>query len=49
VRSALDFIAGRTCTAITSKTGASQQTRASRQLLTPDQPTVAQREVVGLF
>ena len=50
-RQALDFLAGRPCTRIS--TGATTQslgrTEARRDLLTPDQPTVAQREVPGLF
>ncbi len=50
VRSALDFIAGRTCTPIAPTpvaklTGQQKQ----REMLTPDTPTAAQREVPGLF
>ena len=57
VRSALDFLAGRSCTAITASApqgniaGQSQRgmIAADRQLLVPDMPTPAQREVPGLF
>jgi carboxyl-terminal processing protease len=53
VRSALDFLAGRTCTPITAGGQTSQALRAqqepARELLTPDTPDTAQREVPGLF
>ena len=50
VRTALDFLAGRSCTAI----GASAQARTMRaperrELLSPERPSTAQREVPGLF
>ena len=57
IRSALDFLAGRSCTAITSSgasgniAGQSQRglTASDRELLVPDAPSPAQREVPGLF
>lgn len=50
VRGALDFLAGRSCTAIASGGQGSQSLRDSgRRLLTPDAPSVAQREVPGVF
>ncbi|WP_010545415.1 S41 family peptidase [Sphingomonas elodea] len=45
VRAALDFVAGRSCSPISGIGVAS----LPRQLLTPDRPTTAQREVPGLF
>jgi carboxyl-terminal processing protease len=48
LRSALDFLAGRSCTAIASG-GQSSQSAGGRNMLTPAAPTVAQREVPGLF
>ncbi len=48
VARALDFLAGRTCTPIAvGQSG--QSLAANRQLLAPDTPTTAQREVSGLF
>lgn len=54
-RTALDFLAGRSCTPISlgvsaarRESGAGTGTGA-RQLLTPDRPTPAQREVPGTF
>jgi carboxyl-terminal processing protease len=49
VRSALDFLAGRSCTAIASGGQAAQSARSARQLLTPATPSTPQREVPGLF
>lgn len=57
IRGALDFLAGRSCPAIAlsgaSGTVAGQSQRgmiaADRELLVPDAPTPAQREVPGLF
>ena len=49
-RQALDYLAGRSCTPIS--TGVSTQsvrTGVRRDLLVPEQPTTAQREVPGLF
>ncbi|MGZ8997832.1 MAG: S41 family peptidase, partial [Allosphingosinicella sp.] len=43
---ALDFLAGRPCTVVTAAAGAPL---AAPQLLTPERPTTAQREVPGLF
>ncbi len=48
LRAALDFVEGKPCTAI----GAGEQSAQSagrRELLTPANPTVGQREVAGLF
>jgi hypothetical protein len=50
-RQALDFLAGRSCTRISTGISA-QSARAAgerRELLTPEQPSAAQREVPGLF
>ena len=57
IRGALDFLAGRSCTAISSSSAsgniAGQSQRgmiaADRELLVPDAPSPAQREVPGLF
>ncbi|MFC4293102.1 S41 family peptidase [Sphingorhabdus arenilitoris] len=55
VARAIDFIQGRSCTAISSAASAKTQAkisggkRISSQMLTPDAPTPAQREVPGLF
>ena len=55
-RSALDFLAGRSCTPITATAGTqSAQSRSATptarplELLTPDNPDTAQREVPGSF
>ena len=52
-RAALDFLAGRSCTAITAAgTQSAQRVSASSrplELLTPDKPDTAQREVPGSF
>ena len=49
-RQALDFLAGRSCTPIsTGISGQAARDRQRRDLLTPDQPSAAQREVPGLF
>ena len=48
-RSALDFLAGRTCTPIGGTIGAKSAAVSRRELLMPDQPSAAQREVPGLF
>jgi C-terminal processing protease CtpA/Prc len=48
VARALDFLAGRSCTAI-SVGQAGQRLGEHRQLLTPASPNAAQREVPGLF
>lgn len=49
VARALDFLAGRSCTAIASGGQTSQAVSGRPRLLTPDKPTVPQREVPGLF
>jgi carboxyl-terminal processing protease len=54
VRTAIDFLAGRSCTAISAAEkagGTSQRTLVDQapQLLAPDAPTPAQREVPGMF
>ena len=50
-RTALDYLAGRSCTRISSgaTTQAARTPQVRRELLTPDRPSVAQREVPGLF
>jgi len=49
-RSALDFLAGRACTRISSGiSGQSARAGERRDLLVPDQPSTAQREVPGAF
>ncbi|MBX3594730.1 MAG: peptidase S41 [Sphingomonas sp.] len=45
-RAALDFLAGRSCTAISSIT---TQSAGRMLLVSPERPTTAQREVPGLF
>jgi carboxyl-terminal processing protease len=49
VRTALDYLAGRPCNRIA--TGATTQSlrEGRRELVTPERPSVAQREVPGLF
>ena len=47
---ALDFLAGRSCTAIAGGMARGVQGAGDRRvLLQPDRPTAAQREVPGLF
>jgi C-terminal processing protease CtpA/Prc len=47
---ALDFLAGRSCTAIAGGTTRSNQSvRPQQLLLQPDRPTAAQHEIPGLF
>ena len=46
-RVALDFLAGRSCTAISG--GEARALSAPRELLTPARPSTAQRETPGLF
>ena len=49
-RAALDFLAGRSCTSITARGGDATAFSASgRELVRAAQPSVAQREVPGLF
>ena len=49
VRTALDFLGGRTCTAIAGGGQTSQAVSGKPQALTPLRPNAAQREVPGLF
>ena len=50
VRTALDYIAGRSCTAIVPTAAAKTNVQSKpREMLMPDTPTPAQREVPGLF
>lgn len=49
VATALDFLAGRSCTAISGGPGQSAQSVNRRQMLTPAQPSAAQYQVPGLF
>ncbi|MEZ5710384.1 MAG: S41 family peptidase [Blastomonas sp.] len=52
VAAALDFLAGRPCTAIAGGTQTAQSLRSAstdKQLLIPERPTTAQREVPGTF
>lgn len=50
VRTALDFLAGRSCTPISTGGQTSQSVRAGQPtLLSPANPSAAQREVPGLF
>lgn len=46
---ALDFLAGRSCTPISGGGVTAQAVKERRELLVPDRPTTAQREVPGLF
>ena len=46
---ALDFLAGRSCTPISGGGVTAQSVKGSRELLAPQRPTTAQREVPGLF
>ena len=50
-KAALDFLAGRSCTAITSggQTTLASRTAAARELLTPERPNTVQREVPGAY
>jgi C-terminal processing protease CtpA/Prc len=49
VRSALDFLAGRSCAPVASGGQTAQSLRKGRQLLVPEMPTAPQRDVPGLF
>lgn len=49
VKAALDFLAGRSCTAITGSAGIGVASIGGNQLISPARPTPAQREVPGLF
>jgi C-terminal processing protease CtpA/Prc len=48
-RQALDFLAGRSCTPIAGTLSARSLSEGRRELLTPERPGTAQREVPGLF
>ncbi|HLL32203.1 MAG TPA: S41 family peptidase [Allosphingosinicella sp.] len=49
-RAALDFLAGRACTPIAAGGGiTAQSVREQRELLTPERPSVVQREAPGTF
>lgn len=51
-RQALDFLAGRSCTPISTTTASGAQSArlpAGRELLVPDRPSTVQREVPGAF
>lgn len=49
-RVALDFLAGRSCSPISSApVGAAARMTAAQELLTPERPSTVQREVPGLF
>ena len=49
VKVALDFLAGRTCSAIGSGGQSPQAAGGARNLVQPDAPTTMQREVPGAF
>jgi len=49
IAAALDFLGGRSCTAISGTTSRSQQSVARRDLLQPERPTAAQYQIPGLF
>jgi carboxyl-terminal processing protease len=50
VRTALDYLAGRTCTPISASASKNTAQRAiERELMTPDAPTTAQEQTPGLF
>jgi hypothetical protein len=49
IATALDFLAGRSCTAIAAEGVRTTQSAATRQLLQPDQPNAAQYQIPGLF
>lgn len=49
IRTALDFLAGRSCTPIVSSTGTMWQMRDDREMLMPRDPSASQTELPGLF
>lgn len=49
IATALDFLAGRSCTAITAKDGTVAQRGGTTQILQPERPTAVQRELPGLY
>ncbi|WP_298308972.1 S41 family peptidase [uncultured Erythrobacter sp.] len=49
IATALDFLAGRSCTPISGGPGQTAQSLNRRQILTPAQPNAAQYQIPGLF
>lgn len=49
IATALDFLAGRSCTAIAAAGVQSAQSVSGRQILQPDRPNAAQYQIPGLF
>ena len=49
IATALDFLAGRSCTAIAAAGVQSAQSASGRQILQPDRPNAAQYQIPGLF
>ncbi|MBT8426983.1 MAG: peptidase S41 [Erythrobacter sp.] len=49
IATALDFLAGRSCTAITAKDDTIAQRSGTTQILQPERPTLVQRELPGLY
>ncbi len=49
IKAALDFLAGRACTPITSSGQGTLSVKAKKQMLEPREPTAAQHEMPGLF
>ncbi|TRD11870.1 peptidase S41 [Erythrobacter insulae] len=49
ISTALDFLAGRSCTAISGGTGQTTQSVGGREVLQPERPNAAQYEIPGLF
>ena len=49
IAAALDFLGGRSCTAISGGTSRTQQSAARRELLQPQRPSAAQHQIPGLF
>lgn len=49
IRQALDYLAGKACTPISTATVSARGGEGIRELLSPERPSTAQREVPGLF
>ncbi|MBX7533624.1 peptidase S41 [Qipengyuania sp. 1XM1-15A] len=49
IATALDFLAGRSCTAITAKDDTIAQRGGTTQILQPERPSAVQRELPGLY
>ncbi len=49
MRGALDYLAGRTCTPISAVASSARSSSGTRELLSPERPDAAQREVPGAF